>query len=117
MFGFLAFEQSIEAIEAALPLIAERLQPLVHMFEWAADDEGPRTALRVAPLPYEASVFEHAEVLRDSGLSQAERPRELGHRRLSLREAREQRPTGGIGEGREHLVETGFGFVHCHIAI
>src|SRR4051812_23999913 len=51
-------------------------------------------------------------MLGDGGLAHRERLGQLGHRRLAGREAREDRPPGGIGERGERCVET-FGRRHC----
>src|SRR5579872_5275640 len=62
--GLHAFEQTIEAIEALLPVLAVPLEPLVGLGERLGfEATGP--ALRVATARDESRTLQHLEVLRD----------------------------------------------------
>src|SRR5512134_584570 len=76
LLGFEVFEQGVEALEAAFPVIAVALEPaagLAHRNRF----EPARPPLRVAPARDQAGALEHLEVLRDRGLTHRERFREL----------------------------------------
>ena len=53
----------------------------------------------------QARAFEHAQVLGNGGERHTERFRQVGHRGLALRQARENGAAGGIGERRKSGVQ------------
>ena len=107
-------EEGVEVVEAALPLLAEGAEPAFDVGQRAADHEAPRAALGVPPRLDEPGLFEDAQVFGDRGLPQPERRRQLRDGGFSLGKAREDRPPGGIGEGREGVIEGG---LHSYTAI
>src|SRR5260221_2748430 len=98
-------EQRIEALEAAFPKPAVPLQPPAR-FRKRLRLEPAGTALRVAAARNQARALQHLEVLGDRGLTHRERLRQLRHRSLAGREAREDRPARWIGERGERRIET-----------
>ena len=97
-------EQIVETEEVALPELAITLEPRCRFGERLGFD-ATGTLLCARGVRDEPGALEHLEVLRDGGLAHRERLRELRHRCLTRREAREDGASRGIGEGGEHGVE------------
>src|SRR5881396_17312 len=101
----------VETIEPLLPDDAIALDPFVDLFEWARL-ERRRAPLRLLAARHESRAFEHLEVLAHRGEAHLERLRDLGHRRATLRETREDRTPRRVGEGTEREAEA----VDRHVA-
>src|SRR5436309_9444925 len=103
-FGLELVEQRIEAPVVPFPQTAIAFQPL-------GSSPGPlgleaaRPPLRVAAARNQAGALQHLQVLGDRRLAHRERLGQLRDRRLTRRQAGEDRPPRGIGEGREDGVE------------
>src|SRR5207247_1433691 len=103
-FGLELVEQRIEAPVVPFPQTAIAFQPL-GSFSEPLGLEAARPPLRVAAARNQAGALQHLQVLGDRRLAHRERLGQLRHRRLTRRQAGEDRPPGGIGEGREDGVE------------
>src|SRR5436309_2207934 len=101
----------VETIEPLLPDDAIAPDPLVDLFE-RARLERRRPPLRLLAARHESRAFEHLEVLAHSGEAHLERLRDLGHRRATLRETREDRTPRRVGEGTEREAEA----IDSHVA-
>src|SRR6266516_2970810 len=102
--GFELLEQGIEALVVTLPQPAVAFQPLGSLPQ-PLGLEAARPPLRVAAARNQAGALQYLQVLGDRRLAHRERLGQLRHRRLTRRQAGEDRPPGGIGEGREDGVE------------
>src|SRR5438552_18244187 len=106
-FGFLCFqlvEQCLGTLVSAHPQPAIALEPLGGVGE-RLRHEPPWPPLCVPAAPYEAGALEDLQVLRDRGLADGERLRQLRDRRLPRGEPRQDRAPRGIGERGERRVE------------
>src|SRR6266480_5993779 len=103
--GFELLEQGIEALVVALPQPPVALQPFGR-FPQPLGLEAARPSLRVAAARNQAGALQYLQVLGDRRLAHRERLGQLCHRRLTRRQASQDCPPGGIGEGREDGVET-----------
>src|SRR5437773_6206216 len=101
----------VQTIEPLLPDDAIALDPLVDLFE-RARLERRRPPLRLLAARHKSCAFEHLEVLAHGGEAHVERLRDLGHRRATLRETREDRTPRRVGEGTEREAEA----VDSHVA-
>src|SRR5213596_235865 len=104
VLGFELLEQGIEALVVALPQPAVTFQPLGSLPQ-PLGLEAARPPLCVAAARNQAGALQHLQVLGDRRLAHRERLGQLRHRRLTRRQAGEDRPPGGIGEGCEDGVE------------
>src|SRR2546428_6775969 len=94
----------VQTIEPLLPDDAIALDPFVDLFERARLERG-RSPLRLLAARHESRAFEHLEVLAHRGEAHVERLRDLGHRRATFRETREDRTPRRVGEGTEREAE------------
>src|SRR6266571_638665 len=101
----------VQTIEPLLPDHAIALDPFVDLFE-RARLERRRPPLRLLAARHKSRAFEHLEVLAHRGEAHVERLRDLGHRRDTLRETREDRTPRRVGEGTEREAEA----VDSHVA-
>ena len=99
-------EQDIELIEAAGPELPVAEKPPRCLPQPVRLDPA-QPPLSVASPRDQAGPLQHLEVLGDRRLGHLERVRELLHRRLTRRQATEDRPSGGVGQGRERCVQVG----------
>lgn len=56
---------------------------------------------------HKTAGFQHADVFHQAWQRHIERMRKLPYRRLSLREPRDDRAPGGIGQRAEDMIEAG----------
>jgi hypothetical protein len=97
-------EVVVHPIEAGFPDGPVLLGPRRH-FRQRAGVQGARPVLGELPPGHQAGPLEDLDVLRDRGQRQVERRREFVDGRLSLREARQDRPPSPVGQRGEGLVE------------
>jgi hypothetical protein len=71
--------------------------------------------LRLSTLLDEAGSVQHLEVLRDAGEAHVEGRGQLRDRRFTQGEAGEDRPSSGIGEGRERRAQ--WIWIHTRISL
>src|SRR3984957_10431658 len=90
----------VEIVQAALPLLAEGLNPVGDVLH-RKRGKSARTSLRVAPTLDEARILKHLEVLRNCRLAELKRLHQLGNGRFALRQASQDCPARRIAEGLE----------------
>src|SRR6478736_9158749 len=94
----------VEGVGAVVPEALVALDPAGCLGQGSPGD--PRgTELRIASARDQPGPLEHAKMLRDGGECHVERCGQLPHRRLTLAEPGEDRPTGRIGESGEGRTE------------
>src|SRR6266576_7280576 len=98
------FQVPVQTIEPLLPDDAIALHPFVDLFEWARL-ERRRPPLRLLAAGHKSCAFEHLEVLAHRGEAHVERLCDLGHRRATPRETREDRTPRRAGEGAAREAE------------
>src|ERR1700750_3048888 len=110
-------EMSIQIVEAALPPLAERLDPVGDVLH-GARREPARASLRIASALDQPGLLQNLEVLRDGRLTELERPHQLRDRRLARGETLEDRAPCRIAQRVEGVVQTiRIGWFYCHTAI
>src|SRR5579883_2957618 len=99
-FGLELLQVGVQAIEALVEKAAVKSEPLVDLLEGARlDPAGP--PLRLTAARDQAGTLQHFQVLRHGREAHGERLRQLGHRGLAPRQARQDGATGGIGQRGE----------------
>src|SRR5471030_393303 len=91
-------EVKVQTVEPLFPDHAVVLDPVRDLLE-RLRREPAGTPLRLAAAGDEARALQHLEVLGDGRLAHVERPGQLSDVGLARREACQDRPPGGIGEG------------------
>src|SRR5205823_8064346 len=94
----------VEPVEAALPEVPVRLEPLDSLAKRCALEAG-RPKLRRAAARDQPRALEHLEMLGHRLDADRERLGELVHRRVALREPRQDRAPRRVGERRERRRE------------
>lgn len=94
----------LEAAKAFGPFGVRGAEPVVDGEE-AVELQSRRTALTVADPADETGPLEHLEVLGDGRLTQRRGLGELDNTSLAGREALEDRPASGVGEGGESAAQ------------
>src|SRR5690242_5089267 len=89
---------------ALLPVLAIADEPFGRLSE-GIRLEMAETRGRLPAARDQARRLEHAKVLRDGGLGDLERCRQLEDRGIPFREARQDGAAGGVGKGAEDGVE------------
>src|SRR5215212_5020160 len=97
-------QMRVEAVDALSPDGAVALDPGVGLVERLGAERGGPCLSRPPPRD-QAGPLEHLQVPRDRRLAHRKRLGELLHGRLALREAGDDRATGGIGERAEDQAE------------
>ena len=90
----------LETVDAFGPFGVGAAEPVVHR-EQALKLKSCRAALAVASPAHQAGPFEHLEVLGDGRLRQRGGLCEFDDASFAGREALEDRPAGGVGQGGE----------------
>jgi hypothetical protein len=98
--GFQLVEQGIEALEVGLPELAILFEPLFQLLE-RGRAEGVDAALGVAANADEAGLAEHAEMLRNLGLAEAEAQDEFADGAGAAEQEFDDVEAIGFGEGAE----------------
>src|SRR5437773_10439327 len=94
----------VEALEALVPEPSVLPHPLGRLLQ-APGLEAARPPLRVAALRDQAGALQHFQVFADAGKAEVKRFGQLRDRGLPLGETSQDRPPGGIGEGRKRDAE------------
>src|ERR1700761_5516253 len=81
-------QHTVEAREAFVPEAAEAAEPLIDLFQRHRRNVA-RTPLRLAGARDQAGMLQHLQMLRDRGKAHVEGLRQLQHRGLAEREARQ----------------------------
>src|SRR5688500_12359136 len=100
----------IESIEAPAPELLESTDPVVDRLE-SPGVEPVEALLSRLSHGHEPDLTQDAQVLGDTWLGDAERPRQFVHRALAPLEQREDAPTLRLGDGVEGV---GGGCGSCH---
>ncbi len=107
---------AIKAGELCFPKAAIGFEPFSDSGEWRGD-EPARTALGIASACNQPRVLQYLQVLGDGGLTETGWFHQLRNIRCAGRQARQNRPAGGICEGGKGGAEPIPGYLHRHIAI
>ena len=93
-----------QGVELRFPEAPVAGDPLGRVFQGV---DGETAAMNPAvPLAREQpGALEHSEMLRDCGERDAERPGQLCHRGYPARQPRQDRPAGGVRQGRKGRVQ------------
>jgi hypothetical protein len=97
-------EIGIHPVERAFPETAIAAEPSIKLLQWFRLQPA-RTPLRLAPTADQACAFQNLEVARNGGEGNVERLGQLVDRCGPLRQSRQDRPPGRIGERRERHAE------------
>ena len=98
----LSIEVTLERVEVAVPEPAVRLEPGIESEE-RLRLELIDALLRVAAARDEPRIAQHLEMLRDRGLLQRQRANQIVHALRFARQATEDAPPRGFGEGGESV--------------
>ena len=101
-----AVENRIQLLELRLPKRAVLAEPVPERLD------GVRFQAAGAGGAFDAGfdqsrLLKHLQVAADRGLADGKRAGEVLHRRLTLRQPRDDGAAGGVGQGGEGLIESG----------
>jgi len=96
--------EAVEAVEAVGPFRVRTAEPVVHWGQ-AVELKSRWAALAVTSPADQTSSLQHLEVLGDGGLRQPGRLREFDDASITGREALQDRPAGGVCQGREEAAQ------------
>ena len=93
-----------DGVELPFPKVPVAIDPKRSVFHRAGDHAASMDPALLLT-GEESCPFEHPEVLGDGGQRHGERLGQFRHRGLPTRQARKDRPTGRIGQGRKGGIE------------